>query len=174
MVSRDAGAERRPGDEVDQVVAAWAEARPDVDLSPLEVFSRIDRLAQVLDQHRRRSFQVHGLEPWEFDVLAALRRAGEPYRLSPGQLVRETHVTSGTMTNRVDRLAKRGLASRLQDPSDGRGVLVVLTDDGRTLVDRALVTLVDLESTMLDDWAPAERGEFAGYLRRLLLGSAPS
>jgi len=78
------------------------------------------------------------------------------------------------MTNRVDRLAKRGLASRLQDPSDGRGVLVVLTDDGRTLVDRALVTLVDLESTMLDDWAPAERGEFAGYLRRLLLGSAPS
>ena len=156
------------------MVAAWAQARPDVDFSPLEVFSRIDRLAQLLDQHRRHAFHAHGLEPWEFDVLAALRRAGEPYRLSPGQLLRETHVTSGTMTNRVDRLAKRALVSRMQDPRDGRGVLVALTDDGRTLVDRALVTLVDLEATLLDDWPADERGDLAGYLRRLLLASVPS
>lgn len=161
-------------DEVDLVVGAWSEARPDVDLAPMQIFSRIDRIAQLLDLHRRRTFQAHGLESWEFDVLAALRRAGAPYRLSPGRLLRETHVTSGTMTNRVDRLAAKGLVHRAQDPRDGRGVLVELTDDGLALVDRALVALVDLEARLLSQWSPAERDELVSYLRRLLLASDPA
>ncbi len=98
----DSGAMR---DEVDELVEAWARERSDLDLDPVAVFSRISRLARHLDLARREAFSAHDIESWEFDVLAALRRAGAPYELSPGRLLRETLVTSGTMTNRVDRLA---------------------------------------------------------------------
>ena len=117
-------------DEVDRLVAAWRRERPDLDVEPLEVLSRVSRLARHLDRARRLAFSEHSLEPWEFDVLTALRRAGTPYQLSPGQLLTQTLVTSGTMTNRIDRLAKKGLVERLPDPSDRRGVLVRLTDGG--------------------------------------------
>ena len=106
-------------DEVDELVEAWGRERGDLDLAPVEVFSRISRLARHLDLARRDAFTAHGIESWEFDVLAALRRAGSPYELSPGRLLRETLVTSGTMTNRVDRLTARGLVERLPDPRTG-------------------------------------------------------
>src|SRR5690606_31482686 len=93
-------------DEVDRLVAAWRAERPDLDVEPLQVLSRISRLAKHLDRARRAVFAEHDLEPWEFDVLTALRRAGPPYELSPGALLRATLVTSGTMTNRIDRLAQ--------------------------------------------------------------------
>ncbi len=96
-------------DEVDELVVAWRRERPDLDTSPMEVLSRVDRLARHVDGVRAAAFNRHGLEGWEFDVLAALRRSGPPYRASPGVLVRATGVTSGTMTNRVDRLVARGL-----------------------------------------------------------------
>lgn len=159
-------------DEVDQVVEAWARERSDLALDAMHVWSRISRLSGILDGHRKRAFSEHGIEGWEFDVLAALRRAGEPYRLSPGQLLRETHVTSGTMTNRVDRLVKRGAVTRDPDPSDGRGVLVALTDEGLTLVDAALASLLRVEDELLEGWSEEDRDQFAEYLRRLLLGSA--
>src|SRR6185295_12228233 len=91
----------RVRDEVDRIVEAWRRERPDLDVAPLEVLSRVTRLARHLDRARSAAFARHGLETWEFDVLAALRRSGEPYRLSPGQLVAQTMVTSGTMTNRI-------------------------------------------------------------------------
>src|SRR5690349_8935786 len=97
-----------PTDEVDRLVAAWQRERPDIDVSPMHVLSRISRLATHLDRARRQAFADHGLEPSEFDVLSALRRAGTPHQLSPGQLVHETLVTSGTMTHRVDRLVTKG------------------------------------------------------------------
>src|SRR3990170_2345685 len=122
-------------DEVDDLVEAWARERSDLDLAPVEVFSRIGRLARRLDLLRRAAFTAHGIESWEFDVLAALRRAGGPYELSPGRLLRETLVTSGTMTNRVDRLAGRGLVERHPDPADRRGGLVRLTPEGKDAVD---------------------------------------
>lgn len=159
-------------DEVDQVVAAWARERGDLELEPMHIWSRIDRLAGILAGHRKRAFSAHGIEGWEFDVLAALRRAGSPYRLSPGQLLRETHVTSGTMTNRVDRLVARGAVTRIPDPDDGRGMLVTLTPEGLELVDAALVSLVLLEEALLAEWDSADRAEMTDYLRRLLLGSA--
>ena len=103
-------------DEVDALVEAWGRERADLDLAPVEVFSRISRLGRQLDRARREAFTAQAIEPWEFDVLAALRRAGRPYQLSPGRLLRETMVTSGTMTNRIDRLGDRGLVERSPDP----------------------------------------------------------
>ena len=103
-------------DEVDRLVEAWQRERADLDLQPMEVLSRVTRLGHHLDRARRQAFAEHGIESWEFDVLAALRRAGTPYELSPGRLLKETLVTSGTMTNRVDRLAARGLVSAAARP----------------------------------------------------------
>lgn len=155
-------------DEVDEVVTAWRRERPDLAVGPMEVWSRIHRLAGVLDAHRKLVFAEVGLESWEFDVLAALRKAGEPYRLSPGQLLRETWVTSGTMTNRVERLRTRGLVTRQPDPNDGRGVVVGLTVAGQGLVDAALSSLLDLEASLLDGWSREDVDALAAALRRLL------
>jgi DNA-binding MarR family transcriptional regulator len=157
-----------PQDEVDRIVAAWRRERPDLDVSPLEVLSRVTRLARHLDRARGAAFAAHALEVWEFDVLAALRRAGEPYELSPGQLTAETLVTSGTMTNRIDRLEQRSLVRRRPDPSDGRGVLVRLTDDGRALVDTALEDLLARERGLLADLDDASLAALATHLRRVV------
>jgi DNA-binding MarR family transcriptional regulator len=154
-------------DEVDRLVQAWRRERGDLDLSPMEVLSRLDRIGHHLDTARRAAFAEHGLEPWEFDVLAALRRAGDPYELSPGRLLRETLVTSGTMTNRVDRLATRALVERRPDPGDRRGVRVRLTDVGRRTVDGALSTLLEAERALLGALTPADQARLAALLRRL-------
>jgi DNA-binding MarR family transcriptional regulator len=155
-------------DEVDRLVMAWSRERPDLDMSPLEVFSRVQRLARHLDRARKAAFAQLDLESWEFDVLAALRRAGPPYALSPGQLVTQTLVTSGTMTNRIDRLTGRGLVERQPDPRDRRGVRVVLTAQGRTRVDAALVDLLGREEALLVGMRDDERAALAGLLRTLV------
>ena len=114
-------------DEVDRLIAAWQFERPDLDVEPFHILSRVTRLARHLDIARREAFAAHDLEAGEFDVLAALRRSGVPYHLSPTALLALTLVTSGTMTNRIDRLEGKGLVERLPDPNDGRGVIVHLT-----------------------------------------------
>ncbi len=156
------------GDEVDRIVAAWERERPDLDVSPLQVLSRVSRLARHLDLARGAAFAERGLELWEFDVLSALRRSGEPYRLSPGQLVVQTLVTSGTMTNRVDRLTARGFVSRSPDPDDRRGVIVALTDSGRESVDAALADLLRRERALLARLPEQQRDALAALLRGLL------
>jgi DNA-binding MarR family transcriptional regulator len=156
-------------DEVDRLVAAWARERPDLDVRPLEVLSRVTRLARHLDRARRTAFAAHDLEGWEFDVLAALRRAGRPYVLSPGQLLGQTLVTSGTMTNRVDRLERRGLVQRMPDPADRRGVRVRLTPRGKERVDAALADLLDRERELLDGLSRTEQETLSALLRRLVL-----
>jgi len=157
----------RPIDEVDVLVDAWRRERPDLDVAPLEVLSRVSRLARHLDLARREAFEAHDLEPWEFDVLAALRREGSPYTLSPGRLLQVTLVTSGTMTNRIDRLEAKGLVARVPDPNDGRGVQVVLTDAGRSRVDDALTDLLAHEHHILSALPSDDRDELADLLRRL-------
>jgi DNA-binding MarR family transcriptional regulator len=155
-------------DEVDDLIEAWERERSDLDLAPVAVFSRISRLARRLDLARRDAFTKHGIEPWEFDVLAALRRAGAPYELSPGRLLRETLVTSGTMTNRVDRLAARGYVERYPDPADRRGVLVRLTREGKAAVDAAFEALLEAEAVLLADLSDRDRTRLASLLRTLL------
>ncbi|RYV50368.1 MarR family winged helix-turn-helix transcriptional regulator [Pengzhenrongella frigida] len=154
----------RGEDEVDRIVAAWHRERPDLDIEPLTVFSRVTRLARHLDLARRGSFARHDLEPWEFDVLSALRRSGAPYRLSPGVLLTQTLVTSGTMTNRIDRLAEHGLVQRLPAPGDRRGVLVQLTDRGLAQVDAAMAELLDVERALLADLSAEDRTRLAQLL----------
>ena len=156
-------------DEVDGLVAAWRRERPDLDVEPLEVLSRVSRLARHLDLARREAFETHDLEPWEFDVLAALRREGPPYALSPGRLLQVTLVTSGTMTNRIDRLEAKGFVDRVPDPNDGRGVQVTLTDDGRARVDAALTDLLAHEREILAALPAADRDHLADLLRRLTI-----
>ncbi len=154
-------------DDVDIIVDEWLRERPDLDFAPFHVFSRIWRLAKHLDRERKAAFHRSNLEGWEFDVLAALRRSGEPYRLSPKTLMEQTLVSSGTMTNRIDRLVGRRLVRRENDPSDGRSVLVVLTEEGKTRVDAAITRLVDAETALLQRLPKAERARLADLLRRL-------
>lgn len=157
-----------PADDVDAIVDAWRRERPDLDVEPLHVFSRVSRLARLLDLDRVRAFSRHQLEGWEFDVLSALRRAGVPYQLSPGRLVQETLVTSGTMTNRIDRLATKGWVERLPSPTDRRGVIVRLTTAGQACVDAAMADLLTRERQLLDDLSAQERRALTGALKRLL------
>ena len=131
-----------PHDEVDRIVDAWHRERPDLDFAPLQVLSRVGRLSKHLDRARRAAFTASGLESWEFDVLSALRRAGNPYQLSPKALLQQTLVSSGTMTNRIDRLVERELVERRIDPNDGRGTLVTMTPAGRERVDAAIRQLL--------------------------------
>ncbi|MBI5160666.1 MAG: MarR family transcriptional regulator [Micrococcales bacterium] len=158
-----------PADEVDRIVQAWTRERPDLDFAPLQVLSRVSRLARHLDRERRAAFEASGLEPGEFDVLSALRRAGSPYQLRPAGLLQQTLVSSGTMTYRIDRLAERGLVERRTDPHDGRGILVVMTDRGRERVDGAIRLLLDAEATLLDGLPAGDQERLAGLLRTLSL-----
>lgn len=157
-------------DEVDHIIDAWRRELPDVDVEPLRVLSRVSRIALHLDRVRKEAFSAHQLDLWEFDVLAALHRSGAPYELSPGELIEQMMSTSGTMTNRIDRLAGRGLVERLPDPHDRRGVRVKLAPAGRKLVRAALADLVEMEVTILDSLSADERETVTGLLRRLLGG----
>ena len=156
-------------DEVDRIVDAWARERSDLDFSPLQVLSRVARLARHLERARRTAFAASDLELWEFDVLSALRRAGSPYQLSPKALLQQTLVSSGTMTNRIDRLVTRKLVERRTDPNDGRGILVIMTEEGRERVDAAISTLLEAESELLDRLPKADQERLSGLLRKLSL-----
>ena len=152
-------------DEVDRLIAAWKHERPDLDLSPFAVLSRISRISRNLDLARRDAFA--DLETWGFDVLAALRRAGDPYQLSPGALMQETLVTSGTMTNRLDHLEELKFITRQPDPADGRGSLVTLTASGMRAVDKALEGLLKHERELLTGLTREERNDLAELLSTL-------
>ncbi|TFC61816.1 MarR family transcriptional regulator [Cryobacterium sp. TMT2-15-1] len=157
-------------DEVDRIVDAWLRERPDLDFSPLQVLSRVARLSKHLDRARRTAFSRSELDSWEFDVLSALRRAGAPYELSPKALLQQTLVSSGTMTNRIDRLVERGLVTRRTDPNDGRGIFVGMNPAGLTRVDAAITRLVDAEAELLATLSPSEQTGLATLLRKLSLG----
>ena len=161
-------------DEVDAITAAWLAERPDLDVEPLHILSRISRLAQLLDERRAQAFAEHGLASHEFDVLAALRRSGPPYERTPGQLIEATHVTSGTMTNRLDRLADRQLILRRAHPEDGRQLLIRLTGLGKRRVDSAFEALLASEEALLAGLSAAQRTSLASGLRRLLRTVADS
>lgn len=175
------GTERGPDgphgerDEVDRLLEDWHFERPDLDVSPLAVVSRLFRLARRLDAERKAVFAAYGLEGWSFDVLAALRRAGAPYELAPRILLQRTLVSSGAMTNRIDRLETAGLVTRRRDPHDRRGVLVRLSAPGRRRVDACVEALAAREHELLAPLDAGARTQLAGLLRSLLvpLDSSP-
>src|SRR4029453_17405417 len=121
-------------DTVDRITHQWRTVRSDLDVSPLEVIGRVSRLSRLVDRRLAENFARHGIESWMYDVLATLRRSGEPYALTAGELMRRTMVTPGAVTNRIDRLEERGLVERVST-ADRRKVIVRLTDRGRALVD---------------------------------------
>jgi DNA-binding MarR family transcriptional regulator len=156
-----------PRDSVDGIVDAWERERPDLDFAPMKVLSRVWRLSRHLERTRRTAFATSELESWEFDVLSALRRAGDPHQLSPKALLEQTLVSSGTMTNRIDRMSRRGLVERRTDPHDGRGILVSMTDEGRDRVDAAVDALLAAEGELLGNLSTPEQERIAGLLRKL-------
>lgn len=162
-----------PTDAVDRILAQWARERPDLDASPMGIIGRISRLERLVRPRLNACFAEHGLESWEFDVLATLRRSGPPFRLRVGALVDQMMITSGSMTNRIDRLEARGLVTRLPDEEDGRVVLVALTDAGRTLIDTAVEAHVANEHAILAELSPDERAHLADTLRAAARALAP-
>lgn len=165
-----------PGDAMDVILAQWARERPDLDCSPMGIIGRISQLQREVFLAQRATFAKHGLDAPSFDVLAALRRAGEPYQLTPTALMRTALVTSGAITQRLDRLEEKGLITRGRSEADGRAVVVTLTEAGRTALDTALPDHLDTEHGMLAGLSTADREQLAELLRRFLvaLGRVPS
>jgi DNA-binding MarR family transcriptional regulator len=157
-------------DRLDEITAAWRRERPDLDVSALALLGRLFRVAHVADTALSGPAAAHGLRAGWFDLLAALRRAGEPFELNPTELMRATMLSSGGMTKRLDRLAKAGLVERRPDPGDRRGTLVRLTPRGREAIDAALESHLTAEERLLASLDAADRARLDELLRKLLAG----
>ncbi|MFJ9561450.1 MarR family winged helix-turn-helix transcriptional regulator [Streptomyces fuscichromogenes] len=160
-----------PIDRVARIQADWRRERPDLDTAPLGVIGRLHRLAGRLTDELCLVYGRYGLSEGEFDVLCALRRAGEPYERAPGELAAHTMVTTGAMTKRIDRLERAGLVTRRRSDDDQRGRIVALTAPGRDLIDRAFADHLRNEHSLVDLLTPAEAHELetllTGWLSRL-------
>jgi DNA-binding MarR family transcriptional regulator len=155
-------------DRVAEIQKAWARERPDLDVTPQAVIGRLHRLAAYLTEELCVVYRRHGLGEGEFDVLAALRRAGEPFERAPGELARHTMVTTGAMTKRLDRLERDGLVSRRMSAEDGRGRVVALTPAGRRVIDDAFADHMANEHRLLAALDPADAARLETILRAWL------
>jgi DNA-binding MarR family transcriptional regulator len=155
-------------DAVDRFIAQWDAVRPDLDNSPIGVIGRVSRLSRLIDRRLGENFARFGIENWMYDVLATLRRSGEPYQLTAGDLVRQTMVTTGAITNRIDRLVERGFVERA-GAEDRRKVIVRLTDRGRELVDEVVGDHLATEREILSTLSPRQQAEITILLRTLLV-----
>ncbi len=155
-------------DAVDKILAQWQRERPDLDVSAMGLLGRLGRLHAHLRRDLDLNFARHGLSAANFDILATLRRAGEPFALSPGDLLATAMITSGTMTARIDQLEKMQLVLRVPNPQDGRGVIVQLTPAGRALVDAAVTTHVATQARLVAALTADERAALDGLLRQFL------
>jgi len=160
---------RMKQDHVEHVLEQWRRERPDIDASPMGIVARVSRLARILDRQVEDGYAEYGLNTAQFNVLAALRRAGAPHRLTPTQLYHSLLVSSGAMTNRLDRLTAAGYVRRVPDPGDGRSVLVELTPKGKRLIDRVVVQHYELEHELLASLSDEEQRTLARILRKLLI-----
>ncbi|MEE1768371.1 MarR family transcriptional regulator [Streptomyces sp. JV185] len=154
----------QPLDRVARIQADWRLERPDVDVSPQGVIGRLHRLANLLTEELCLVYGRYGLNEGEFDVLCALRRAGESYERAPGELAAHTMVTTGAMTKRINRLERAGLVTRRRSDDDQRGRIVALTTPGRELIDRAFTDHMHNERHLLDLLTPAEAGTLESLL----------
>jgi DNA-binding MarR family transcriptional regulator len=156
-------------DAIDQIVHQWNRERPGLDVSATHILQRITRLYLLQSGSFRDVFNRFGLAFGEYEVLAALVRSGPPYRLTPGDLSGAMVLSSGAMTNRIDRLEEAGLVERLPDPDDRRGTLVAITERGRQVVDEAMVAHLANEERLLGALSAGERHQLTGLLRKLLV-----
>jgi len=157
-------------DRVDQILAQWKRERPDLDTTPMALIGRIQRATAALRPLLDKTHEESGLQGDSFDVLASLRRSGPPFQLTPTELYREMMLTSGAMTNRIDKLEAAGLVQRRPDPNDRRGTLVRLTAKGKALIDAATTKHVANEERLLSVLAPREQQQLTELLRKLLAG----
>jgi DNA-binding MarR family transcriptional regulator len=155
-------------DAVDVILAQWKRERPDLDVSPMGIIGRMGRLSKHLERAIQNTFAEFGLSIAEFDVLAALRRSGSPYQLSPTELFNTLMVSSGTMTHRIDCLEKSELVRRRPDPKDRRGILIELTNEGLSLIEAAVEAHVVNEHSVLRVLEESERKTLTRLLRKLL------
>ena len=155
-------------DTVDGILEQWNRERPELDVSSMGLIGRVKRLYQLLVREMESTFAEHGLNLASFDVLATLRRAGEPYRLSAGELMASTMVTSGTMTHRIDQLVKSGYVERVPNPEDGRGVLIALTGDGFGVIDAAVGDHVETQMRLTAGLTPNQFQRLNGLLKAFL------
>jgi DNA-binding MarR family transcriptional regulator len=155
-------------DAVDRITEQWSAVRPDVDVSPIHVIGRVSRLSRLIDRRLAENFARFGIEDWMYDVMATLRRSGEPYELTAGDLVRQAMVTTGAITNRIDRLEQRGLVERAS-ADDRRKVIVRLTKKGFAMVEEVSVAHLATEREILGALSARQQGELAKLLRIMLL-----
>ena len=154
-------------DAVDRIVGQWASEVPELRLRPMEVFGRIHRISRLTLQRIEPVYLKYGIGRMEFDVIASLRRSGEPYTLSPKQIGATLMLSSGGLTGRLDKLENAGLIERLPDPNDRRGLRVRLTDAGKEAVGHAVAEGLDVQGEVLDTLSAAEQETLAGLLRKL-------
>ena len=154
-------------DHVAVLLDAWRDEQPGLDVSPVAVFGRISRIDRYLAAALREVYRRHRIDPGEYDVLAALRRSGPRYRLTPTELSRSVLVTSATMTERLDRLQRRDLITRRPAARDRRSIQVELTAAGRALIDQAITDLLGAEAGLLDSLPAGDRTALADLLARL-------
>ena len=166
--------EVRPLDAVDAILQQWQRERPDLDVSPMGVIGRLGRCAALLRRELDAVFSTFGLSAWQFDVLATLRRAGEPHCLAPTALYSALMITSGTMTRQLQQLEASGLVSRIANPSDARSMLVQLTPAGLELIDRAVTAHVANEARLLAPIAATELAQLEARLSELLAVLEPA
>ncbi|MFI9616286.1 MarR family winged helix-turn-helix transcriptional regulator [Streptomyces sp. NPDC052023] len=162
------GPSAAPGDPVDVIVEKWAAVRPDLDTRAIEVFGRIHRLARTMDDRMQKALTRFGISRGEFDVLAALRRAGEPYTLSPRRLSATLMLTTGGMTGRLDKLERAGLLRRSPHPHDRRALQVTLTEEGLRLVEDAAGVAMAVQTAALSALTDEQAGQLSDLLRELL------
>ncbi|MGW7405748.1 MarR family winged helix-turn-helix transcriptional regulator [Streptomyces sp. NPDC054833] len=158
-------------DPVDAIIDQWAVVRPDLDTAAMEVFGRIFRLSRAMSDRMEKAYSRFGISRGEFDVLATLRRSGEPYTLPPRRLSATLMLTTGGMTGRLDKLERAGLLRRSPDPHDRRGLQVTLTEEGLRLIDEAVGAGLAEQSDALSALNDEQAGQLADLLRELLAGT---
>lgn len=161
-------------DAIDVIVEEWLRERPDLDASAKEITGRIIRLASLFERTYADTFVAFGLNEGDYSILAPLRRAGEPYELTPTELARHRMITSGGMTAALDRLERKGLVARSPNPADRRGSLVRLTPTGKEIIDAAMTSHVEIEHGLVSALGKAEQRQLLTLLRKLLRAAEPA